>query len=133
MATQREVADAFFEREDTPSSASNFEIVHHPEKPVAALVGGSDFVYAQREPLNSFTVYDHRPMFRSQLRNESHEEDSRFSLRDTRAYLDQLRTVQDSAAEYQTDRNVNVEAVPDSPSRTDRHARGWVAEVINVD
>lgn len=61
MPTQREVAEAFFEGTDEPSSASNFRIIHLSEGGGhAILCGGEDgreVVLAEREPLNQYRYW----------------------------------------------------------------------------
>lgn len=69
MTTQQEVAEAFFNGENHPRSASNFRIVEVSEGGTEAyLVGGrngADVVFAYREPLAQYEIYLDRPSVRT--------------------------------------------------------------------
>lgn len=62
MATQREVARAFFRFEDSPRRASNFRIIETDN--YDALTGGrnaKEIIYAKRQPLRHITFWRRQP------------------------------------------------------------------------
>lgn len=60
MTAQREVIDAFFNGENAPRVASNFQMEVSPDETRAYLVSlrGPAYVLAKREPIQQFTVWN---------------------------------------------------------------------------
>lgn len=64
MTTQREVADAFFAFENTPSRASNMKIVTRDgSNSDAYLIGAGVYILAEREGLDDVTVWRGMPSY----------------------------------------------------------------------
>lgn len=60
MTSQREVAEAFVNGENSPKKASNFEMKVLDDGHTAYLIGGEAVVFAERLPIRDFTFYDLR-------------------------------------------------------------------------
>lgn len=94
MATQRAVADAFFRGEGGPATASNFRIVPLDDGYSAALIGDDRAVFAVREPIDNYTIYDSRISFvRNQnygvdISNSALQDQHRLALRSANHNLD---------------------------------------------
>lgn len=58
MTSQREVAEAFVNGENSPKKASNFEMKVLDDGHTAYLIGGDAIVFAERLPIRDFTFYD---------------------------------------------------------------------------
>lgn len=63
MATQVEVADAFFEGDVEPYSASNFRMHTTDGGLTAYIVSDGSLVLAKREPMGRYTVFGNRVFY----------------------------------------------------------------------
>jgi hypothetical protein len=119
MATQRAVADAFFRGEGGPATASNFRIVPLDDGYSAALIGDDRAVFAVREPIDSYTIYNSRVSYvrshdwHEDISNGALQDQHRLALRSARHNLD------DDAA------GVNyVDEEPPVPDEIDHNVNG---------